>query len=414
MPEDGRSRLGRGLAALIGEARGEGVTAKDAVGDPAAAERARNQRRVPIEFLKPNPNNPRRNFSDAELDELTASIRERGIIQPVIVRAGARHRRHVRDHRRRTALARGAARRIARRSGRRRSRRPTARRSSSPSSRTCSAPISMRSKRRPAIRRSPTNIDHSHDDIAKIVGKSRTHVTNTMRLLKLSEPMQGLCPLRQAQRRSRAHADRTAERRRARRGDHRPRTQRPPGRSDGAQERQGAGEGAQAEAQVGKDADTRRAGEACVGCARIAGDRRSSRRGRRSAHPLSRSRSARRCVAASWKAGDATGYWLIPGQLISGQATRRIKYVHSMGRLIAPFPQHKVLVGCGCVSREAWNKNAGDVIGKHLPCNTLRRRLASTRNISAPIAFQVAQFHALICTNCNHPQVDDVSAIDVV
>src|SRR6266568_1457843 len=74
--EAARSRLGRGLAALIGD-----------VGDEnAAIERARGQRRVPIEFLRPNPRNPRRMFSDAELDELAASVRERGIIQPILVR----------------------------------------------------------------------------------------------------------------------------------------------------------------------------------------------------------------------------------------------------------------------------------------------------------------------------------------
>src|SRR5262245_37502729 len=77
MPEDGRSRLGRGLAALIGDIGAENAT----------PERARNQRRVPIEFLKPNPRNPRKNFSDAELAELATSIKERGIIQPVVVRS---------------------------------------------------------------------------------------------------------------------------------------------------------------------------------------------------------------------------------------------------------------------------------------------------------------------------------------
>jgi ParB family chromosome partitioning protein len=77
MADDGRSRLGRGLAALIGDVGEETKT----------AERTRNQRRVPIEFLKRNPRNPRKNFSDTELDELTASIRERGIIQPIVVRA---------------------------------------------------------------------------------------------------------------------------------------------------------------------------------------------------------------------------------------------------------------------------------------------------------------------------------------
>src|SRR5882757_4140155 len=76
MAEEAKSRLGRGLAALMGD-----------VGDEAQViERTRSQRRVPIEFVKPNPRNPRRHFAEAELDELTASIRERGIIQPILVR----------------------------------------------------------------------------------------------------------------------------------------------------------------------------------------------------------------------------------------------------------------------------------------------------------------------------------------
>jgi ParB family chromosome partitioning protein len=77
MAEDApRSRLGRGLAALIGDAGDEN----------SAIERARGQRRVPIEFLRPNPRNPRRRFDDAELDELSASIRSKGILQPILVR----------------------------------------------------------------------------------------------------------------------------------------------------------------------------------------------------------------------------------------------------------------------------------------------------------------------------------------
>src|SRR5258707_9470489 len=73
--ETGRSRLGRGLAALMGD-----------VGEETKTERGRNQRKIPIEFLRPNPRNPRRNFAEAELDELAASMRERGIIQPIVVR----------------------------------------------------------------------------------------------------------------------------------------------------------------------------------------------------------------------------------------------------------------------------------------------------------------------------------------
>jgi ParB family chromosome partitioning protein len=74
-----RSRLGRGLAALIGD-----------VGDESAAiERARGQRRVPIEFLRPNPRNPRKQYPEEELEELAASIREKGILQPILVRTQA-------------------------------------------------------------------------------------------------------------------------------------------------------------------------------------------------------------------------------------------------------------------------------------------------------------------------------------
>ena len=59
-------------------------------------------------------------FADDELDELAASIKERGIIQPIVVRADQGRRRPVRDRRRRAALARGAARRPARGADRRR------------------------------------------------------------------------------------------------------------------------------------------------------------------------------------------------------------------------------------------------------------------------------------------------------
>jgi len=72
---ENRPRLGRGLAALLGGP------------NPSNAEASRGSRQTPIEFLRPNPRNPRKLFDEAELDELAASIKERGIIQPVIVRA---------------------------------------------------------------------------------------------------------------------------------------------------------------------------------------------------------------------------------------------------------------------------------------------------------------------------------------
>src|SRR4030081_934525 len=76
MADEARSRLGRGLASMIGDVGGEA----------AHLDRSRAQRKVPIEFLKPNPRNPRRDFADAELGELADSIKQHGLIQPIVVR----------------------------------------------------------------------------------------------------------------------------------------------------------------------------------------------------------------------------------------------------------------------------------------------------------------------------------------
>jgi ParB family chromosome partitioning protein len=74
MAEETRPRLGRGLAALIGEA------------ENSAPVPARGQKKVPIEFVRTNPRNPRKIFDDGELDDLAASIREKGVIQPILGR----------------------------------------------------------------------------------------------------------------------------------------------------------------------------------------------------------------------------------------------------------------------------------------------------------------------------------------
>ena len=178
MADDSRSRLGRGLAALMGDVGAE-IT---------APEKARPQRRVPIEFLKPNPRNPRRSFSDEELDGLAASIRERGIIQPVVVRAlgaSSDHYEIIAGERRWRAAQRAGLHEI-----------PIV-----PLEATDSQALELaiienvqRSDLNPleeaaGYQMLATDYEHSHDQIAKLVGKSRAHVTNTMRLLKLPEPV---------------------------------------------------------------------------------------------------------------------------------------------------------------------------------------------------------------------------------
>ncbi|TIX61629.1 MAG: chromosome partitioning protein ParB, partial [Mesorhizobium sp.] len=73
MSEDlSRKRLGRGLAALIGEIDRPAVPKQSMAADG----------KVPIEFVSPNPKNPRRHFGDAELTDLAQSIREHGVVQP--------------------------------------------------------------------------------------------------------------------------------------------------------------------------------------------------------------------------------------------------------------------------------------------------------------------------------------------
>ncbi len=72
-----QKRLGRGLAALIGE-----------IDRPVEERKAPVpiERNVPIEFVTRNPRNPRRMFSEGELEDLAQSIKEHGVVQPIVVR----------------------------------------------------------------------------------------------------------------------------------------------------------------------------------------------------------------------------------------------------------------------------------------------------------------------------------------
>lgn len=79
-----RKGLGRGLSALMAEITAGGPS--QGVEDPAVQARL-----IPVEALSPNPDQPRRTFSQDSLTELAASIRERGIIQPLIARPRPGH-----------------------------------------------------------------------------------------------------------------------------------------------------------------------------------------------------------------------------------------------------------------------------------------------------------------------------------
>ncbi len=77
-----RRGLGRGLSALMADVA-------PAV-EPASAGPRRAETLIPIERISPNPNQPRRSFAEEALADLTASIREKGIIQPLILRVSPR------------------------------------------------------------------------------------------------------------------------------------------------------------------------------------------------------------------------------------------------------------------------------------------------------------------------------------
>lgn len=70
--------LGRGLSALLGENVAESA--------PVDGPQPTGVRSVPIESLKPNPDQPRKYFSAENLEELTVSIRDKGVLQPILVR----------------------------------------------------------------------------------------------------------------------------------------------------------------------------------------------------------------------------------------------------------------------------------------------------------------------------------------
>ena len=171
------SRLGRGLASLIGDV-GE---------ETSAPEPARKPRRAPIENLVANPRNPRRAFTEAELNELAESIRERGIIQPIVVRehGGPGHYEIVAGERRWRAAQRAGLHEV-----------PVAIVEATDVQSLEFAIIeNVQRADLNAIEEAAGYValmeqcNHTQEQVAQIVGKSRPHVANMVRLLKLPEPV---------------------------------------------------------------------------------------------------------------------------------------------------------------------------------------------------------------------------------
>ena len=186
--------LGRGLEALLGS-----KNALDAVGQSnATTDRA--LQRLPIEQLQPGQYQPRVQIDEAKLDELSASIRVQGIIQPIIVRPLADQRYEIVAGERRW--------RAAQRAG------------------LCDVPVILRElddrtviamalieniqredldplEEAQALRQLQTQYNLTHAEVAHAVGRSRAAVSNLLRLLDLPPP---ICELLRSHRLEMGHA----------------------------------------------------------------------------------------------------------------------------------------------------------------------------------------------------------------
>jgi ParB family transcriptional regulator, chromosome partitioning protein len=177
--EGTRNRLGRGLAALLGEAAESHETVSSS-----------NQRRVGIELVRPNPANPRRSFDDAQLDELTQSIREKGVLQPIIVRSKAEPTgtyEIIAGERRWRAAQRAGLHEV-----------PIIIVSANDNEALELAIVEnvQRSdlnaiEEARGYERLMSQFGYTQADVSKVVGKSRSHVANTLRLMNLPDSVKG-------------------------------------------------------------------------------------------------------------------------------------------------------------------------------------------------------------------------------
>jgi ParB family transcriptional regulator, chromosome partitioning protein len=176
-----RNTLGRGLSALFGEASE----------DYATLDRVRQNKQVPIEFIQAGRFQPRRRFDETTLTELIQSIKEKGVLQPLLVRrvpdqtnsyeiiAGERRWRAaqaaglhelpviIRDLTDREALEISIIENVQRQD---------------------LTPL----EEAEGYRRLLEEFQHTQEDLARSLGKSRSHIANTLRLLALPDPIKAM------------------------------------------------------------------------------------------------------------------------------------------------------------------------------------------------------------------------------
>ena len=170
-----RPGLGRGLSALLED------------GDSSTTSTG-GVRTIPIDRIAPNPDQPRRHFDEAALDELAQSIAQRGVLQPILVRNHEGTFQIIAGERRWRAAQKAQLHEI-----------PAIVRHSDDGN-TAELALIENIQREDlnaleearAYRALSENYGHNQSDIARIVGKSRSHVANLIRLLDLPADVQAM------------------------------------------------------------------------------------------------------------------------------------------------------------------------------------------------------------------------------
>ena len=172
--------LGRGLSALLADVETEHPEQPNAPRRPDDI--------LPIEKVRPNPDQPRRTFADTDLDDLTASIREKGVIQPLIVRpdpGAADMYQIVAGERRWRAAQRAKLHEV-----------PVLIRAFDDTEALEVAIIENIQRadlnaieEAAGYRQLMDRFGHTQEKLAEALGKSRSHIANLLRLLNLPEPV---------------------------------------------------------------------------------------------------------------------------------------------------------------------------------------------------------------------------------
>jgi ParB family chromosome partitioning protein len=178
-PRKRPSSLGRGLSSRLGEVAQEAPVS----GGPAAGTPRGGVQLMPVSSIEPHLGQPRRHFDEEALEELAASIRARGLIQPIVVRPHGHRYQIVAGERRWRAAQRARLHEV-----------PVIVRDFSDSE-TLEVALLENIQRRDlnaieeaeAYKRLLDEYGHTQEALAGLVNKSRSHVANLLRLLELPE-----------------------------------------------------------------------------------------------------------------------------------------------------------------------------------------------------------------------------------